>query len=106
MSSAGQYNKVITIRKYDTVINDYGEQKIVPKEDIQTRAKILNLSTQRESINNETFYEDTKQVTIHDYIQLHDFDHIIIDDTDYQIVTWTNFPEYRHKIVNIRKIQK
>jgi SPP1 family predicted phage head-tail adaptor len=102
---AGFYNKIIKIQKYDVFQNEYGEQKTEKSGSLTTRAKIVNLSALRESINNETFYNDTKQITIHDYVKINEYDHIIIDEKEYRIVNIVKYPEYKHFVINIEIIQ-
>lgn len=102
---AGFYNKIIKIQKYNVIQNDYGEQQTVEAGSLTTRAKINNLSALRESINNETFYNDTKQLTIHDYVKVNEYDHIVIEGKEYRIVNIVRYPEYKHIVLNIEIIQ-
>ena len=106
MAAAGEFNHIIKILKHNVTRNEYGEQVDTYDTYISTRAKIVNLSAQRSSSNDETFYTDTKQLTIHSYIKLSEYDRVEIDGKQYKIVNTVPIEEYRHNIINIEAINE
>lgn len=106
MVSAGVLNHPIEILKVTVSRNEYGEQVDSYDTLIKTRAKILNLSANRQSINNETFYDDVKQITVRYYVKVDEFDHICIDGKEYEINALIPDKENNQKIINISLINK
>lgn len=103
---AGLYNTPIKILKLTVEKNAFNEVIESFNNSISTRARILNLSNNRESVNNETFFADTKQLTVHDYVDVNEFDHVLIKDKEYKILAIVDDIEHREKTINIVILNK
>ena len=106
MAAAGQFNKVVWIKKIYHEQNEYGDQVEMWKRVMKSRAQIINLSASRTSVANETFYTDTKQLVMYDFVPVTEFDRIEIDEKDYRIITVVKQPEWRQQTLNIELINQ
>lgn len=103
---AGTLNTPIEILKLSTSRNEFGEVVDTYDTIIKTRAKVVNLSASRDSINNETFYSDVKQLVVYMYVNINDFDHIRIKGTEYKIESIIPDEHWNQKTINISKINE